>query len=486
MSRYLELAAVLGVALLGFILLRERPKYAAVIWLATVCFVPVWEGVTVRIFLFPTIVAAVFVLLTLLPVRVRAINMADVAMAFFLLVSLAPLVVGGASGPYLSVLLTQWLVAFSLGRVLPLKVDVRWIYGLVAVMFTGVAVLALIEYATQQNFFVGLRANNRLYSTWSPILSRGGVARVEGAFGHPIALGVCLAMALPMIFASRFRTWLRMAMAVVVALAIVPTFSRGAMVCGGLAIAISLLFVRQGLSAKARTLSLLTLGGAALAAVPLVVSTFAEAGAEASRSAGYRTDLLSLLPKMSILGFSTSAARNANGDLFFANYRSIDSAALLLGLTFGWLALVVAGVLVAAGVVKVLLGHADAATAAVVAAVPAVATVAFITQYGMFFWFLAGMAVCAQAQRRSSGQEPDADSDTAGHGAESEAGLGGADGIVRSAAPSTGRRQAPECGRPAGAVLISGGGPDQHGGCDRQGRWRGACGRKAGGMQWQK
>lgn len=400
MSQYLQLALVLGIALLGLVVLRGRPEWAAVLWLATVCFVPVWEGFTIRVYLLPTIVAAVYVLLTLVPIRVRNISMADVAMIFFLLVGLAPLVVGGSSGPYLAVLLSQWVVAFSLGRVLPLSVDVRWLYGLVAVMFSAVAVLALLEYLTQRNLFVGLRADNRLFDTWSPILSRGGVARVEGAFGHPIALGVCLAMSIPLIFASRFRTWLRMLMAATVALAIVPTFSRSAMVCGGLAIAISLVFVRQGLSAKARTLSLLTLGGVALASVPLVISTFTEAGAEASRSAGYRSDLLSLVPKMSIIGFSTSASRNANGDLFFANYRSIDSAGILLGLTFGWLALVVAACLVLGGVVKVVLGRADAATAAVVAAIPAVATVAFITQYGMFFFFLAGMAVCAQAQRR--------------------------------------------------------------------------------------
>lgn len=402
MSRYVVLAAVLGVALLGLVLLRGRPKYAAVIWLATVCFVPVWEGVTIRVYLLPSIVAASYVLVTLLPVRVRAISMADVAIAFFLLVGLSPLLVGGSSGPYLAVLLSQWLVAFSLGRILPLKVDVRWLYGLVAVMFSGVAVLALLEYLTQRNLFIGLRADNRLFDTWSSILSRGGVARVEGAFGHPIALGVCLAMSIPLIFASRFRTWIRMLMAAAVALAIVPTFSRSAMVCGGLAIAIALVFVREGMSAKARTLSLVALGGVALAAVPLVVSTFVEAGAEASRSAGYRSNLLSLVPKMSIIGFSTSASRNANGELFFANYRSIDSAGILLGLTFGWLALLVAACLVVGALVKVVLGRADAATAAVVAAVPALATVAFITQYGMFFWFLAGMAVCAQAQRRAA------------------------------------------------------------------------------------
>jgi hypothetical protein len=260
----------------------------------------------------------------------------------------------------------------------------------------------------QWNPFLLVHADNRLFQTWGSPLTRGGAVRAEGAFGQPIALGVCLAMAIPFVFVSRFSAVVKIGMVALLAIAIVPTFSRAAMICGGLSVVLSLVFVRRGLSTRVRVLSLAILGAVAIVAVPIVLQIFAEAGSEAANSAGYRSSLLSLVPKMSILGLSPSATRNAYGDLFFANFKSIDSAVILLGLTVGWLALVVLLILLAGAVVRVLAGRADPATVAVTAAVPALATVALITQYGMFFWFLVGMAVCAAAQRRDGRERSDA------------------------------------------------------------------------------
>jgi hypothetical protein len=407
-SRALELAALLGLLAVGLLIARGRAKLAVVGWLCILCFVPVWMGVEFKIFLLPTVVAAVAVLAVVLPVRMRSLSMADLLVAFFAVVCLVPLVIGGASGSFVAVLILQWLLAFSLGRIVPLRVDLRWIYGAIAVVFSVAAVMAIGEYLLQWNPFLLLHADNRLFDTWGSILTRGGVARAEGAFGQPIALGVCLAMAIPFVFASRFSTWPKLGMVAVMAVAIVPTFSRSAMVCGGLAVVISLVFLREGLSSRIRVFALGTLVAVAVVAVPIVLQIFAEAGSEAANSAGYRSSLLSLIPRMSVLGLSPSATRNAYGDLFFANFKSIDSALILLGLTVGWLALVLALVLLAGALVRVVTGRADPATVAVVAAVPALATVAMITQYGMFFWFLAGLAAYAAAQHRAGRSAPDA------------------------------------------------------------------------------
>lgn len=400
MSRALELAALLGLLAVALLMARGRAKLAVVVWLGTMCFVPVWMGVNVKIFLLPTVLAAAAVFIVILPVRMRSLSLADLLVGFFAVVCLVPLVIGGSSGSFVAVLILQWLLAFALGRILPLRVDLRWIYGCIAVVFSVAALLAIGEYLVQWNPFLLLHAHNRLFDTWGSILTRGGVARAEGAFGQPIALGACLAMAIPFAFASRFSTWPKLGMVALMAVAIVPTFSRSAMVCGGLAVVLSVVFLRQGLSSRIRVFSLATLVAVAVVAVPIVLQIFAEAGSEAANSAGYRSSLLSLVPKMSILGLSPSATRNAYGDLFFANFKSIDSALILLGLTVGWLALVVALVLLAAALVRVVTGQADPATVAVVAAVPALATVAMITQYGMFFWFVAGLAAYAAAQRR--------------------------------------------------------------------------------------
>lgn len=408
MSRALELAALLGLLAVGLLVARGRAKLAVVLWLGVVCFVPVWMGVNVKIFLLPTVVAAVAVLVVIVPVRMRTLSLVDLLVGFFAVVCLVPLAIGGSSGSFVPVLILQWLLAFSLGRILPLRVDLRWIYGCIAVVFSGTALLAIAEYLLQWNPFLLLHADNRLFDTWGSILTRGGVARAEGAFGQPIALGVCLAMAIPFAFASRFSTWPKLGMVALMAVAIVPTFSRSAMVCGGLAVVMSVVFLRQGLSSRIRVFALATLVAVAVVAVPIVLQIFAEAGSEAANSAGYRSSLLSLIPKMSILGLSPSATRNAYGDLFFANFKSIDSALILLGLTVGWLALVVALVLLAGALVRVVTGRADPATVAVVAAVPALATVAMITQYGMFFWFVAGLAAYAAAQRRVDRSAADA------------------------------------------------------------------------------
>ena len=402
MSSALELVALLGLLGVGLLLIRGKAKLAVVLWMCSLCFVPVWMGVNYKVFLLPTVLVAVVVLLVIVPVRVAALGPADVMIIFFTVVALSPLVVGGASGSFVATLTLQWLLGFALGRLVPLRVDPRWIYGCISVVFSVVAVLAIVEYLTQRNLFLLLHADNRLFQTWGSILSRGGKARAEGAFGQPIALGTCLAMAIPFVFASRFSTWLKLAMVAVMGVAIVPTFSRSALICGGLAVLLCLVFQREGLSAQLRVVFLAVVGAVAIVAVPFVLQIFADAGTEAVNSAGYRSSLLSLVPQMTVLGLSPSATHNAYGDLFFANYKSIDSALILLGLTVGWLALVVALALLVGAVVRVLRGRADPATVAVVVAIPSLATVALITQYGMFFWFLAGMAACAQAQRRAA------------------------------------------------------------------------------------
>lgn len=401
MSKQLELAALLALMAVALMYLRRRPKLAVVLWFCSICFVPVWMGVSVKFYLLPTVVVAAVVLLVLLPIKALTLSLADLLVAFFALVCVTPIVVGGASGAFITVLVLQWLPAFLVGRVMPLRVDASWIYGCVSVVFSVVAVLAIAEYLLHWNPFLLLHASNPLYDSWSPVLSRGGVARVEGAFGHPIALGVCLALALPFVFVSRFVGWQKMAMVVVIAIGIVPTFSRSAMLCGGMSMATSLLFVRDGLSARIRILSLSAVGVVTIAFIPLVGEIFTQAGTEATNSASYRTALLSLAPRMSILGLSPSATENAYGVHYFARFKSIDSAVILLGLTVGWIAVAVVLLLIVGAAVVVVIGRADPATVAVVAAVPALATVALITQYSMFFWFLAGMAACAQAQRRA-------------------------------------------------------------------------------------
>jgi len=70
---------------------------------------------------------------------------------------------------------------------------------------------------------------------------------------------------------------------------------------------------------------------------------------------------------------------------------------VLIALNHGWLVLVLVVALLIAAVACLLTGRATAPTVALVAQLPAFVSVALITQYATFTWFVAGLAVCSQS-----------------------------------------------------------------------------------------
>jgi hypothetical protein len=177
------------------------------------------------------------------------------------------------------------------------------------------------------------------------------------------------------------------------------TFSRTGMLCAALGLGLSIVFMREGLAARARVAATAAVVVLAAVIVPMVSGTFAAAGSEATNSAGYREQLLTLVPEMNLVGLSDAAQRLSDGTVWFGQFHSIDSQLILLGLTYGSIALIGALLLLAAAVACVLLGKATAPSIAVAAQIPSLATVALITQYSAFFWFVAGLAVATQANR---------------------------------------------------------------------------------------
>jgi hypothetical protein len=279
------------------------------------------------------------------------------------------------------------------------------VYGAVAIALSVVAVVAILEFLTGWNPFVAIPGSGGLHEDWSPIQERGGRARAEAAFGHSIALGASLALAVPLALASRFRSGVRLTMAVVLVAAAAITFSRIGLLTALGGVALSVLFVRSDLSARMRWS---VIGGLAVAAAglsSLIVGTFDAAGDEATASAGYRVDLLSLLPTMRPFGLADSLYESPTGERTFGGYDSIDSAVLLVGLDYGWLPMAVVVLLLLAGLVCLLRGRATAPTIAVVAQIPALATVALITQYSTLLWFVAGLAVFSQSVARNPSVE---------------------------------------------------------------------------------
>jgi len=181
--------------------------------------------------------------------------------------------------------------------------------------------------------------------------------------------------------------------------AVVLTLSRIGIVCSVLALVLFVVFSRGGLTARARAVLSGVLVVGVLAATPSLLSVFDRAGSEPSLSAVYRSQLTELVPYVSVLGVAPNQHRTATGEVFFGSYRSIDNALILLGLTYGFVALAFALLLLTCAVVAVVARAATPPVLAMAAQVPAVASVALITQYEMLFWFVGGLALATLTGR---------------------------------------------------------------------------------------
>jgi hypothetical protein len=325
---------------------------------------------------------------------------ADGLVALFMLSSMVPLLAGRSSVTSVLVVAVQWLGAYLVGRTIAGLTGYDWCLRVVAVVFTVVAVIAVLEYLSGWNPFLLVPGSGTRHETWAVLQERGGVTRAEGAFGHSIALGAALSMAVPMTLGSSFRLSARVLMVVVMVGGVVVTFSRIGLVTTVLGLVLSIVALREEMTRRLRVLLAVSVAAVGLAVLPLLARVFASAGDEAAKSAAYRGDLLTLVGDMRSLGFSAAFYRSPTGEVFFGSFRSIDSALILQGLTYGWVSLVFALLLLGAGALAVLTTRASAPTIALVAQLPALATVALITQYSTMVWFVGGLAVFAQALRR--------------------------------------------------------------------------------------
>jgi hypothetical protein len=403
-DRMLLLLLALALAGLLVVIVRRRPVVLAAAYLAVLGLVPIWTGVSVRIFLQPQVLIGLLVLAVVLPQARRLgvrLTLADLLVGLFVLACLAPMATGGATVTSVVTAGLQYLAAYLVGRLLPGLLGPDRLLVVATAVFAVVAVLAVGEFLTGTNVFQSLPGAEGLHAQWANIQIRGGTARAEGAFGHSIALGASLAMSIPLVLAAPLRPWIRVAAVVLTMVAVVVTFSRIALITAGLGILVAIVASTE-VPARLRVMLAVAGTSVALAAASFVSRVFLAAGDEATNSAAYRGDLVSLVGDIDVLGFSSAFSRSANGEVSFQAFNSIDSALILHGLIYGWASLAVALVLLAGAVVAVILRRAAAPTIAVAAQIPALLVVALITQYATMFWFVAGFAVYAQAARAAT------------------------------------------------------------------------------------
>lgn len=386
--------AALGAAALIVIVLifRAMPRVGFLAWALVLFFVPVWIGATVGFFW----AAITVVTLAVIVANVGRVpwGAPDVIVLLFAATCVAMLALKQSSSSATVIALLEWVVPYIWGRIVLTRVKADFIYRAVAALAAVAAVLALIEFATGRNAFVGLPALGPSSTVWTPLQYRGGLLRAEGAFGHSIALGSSLAIATAFLLASRLRTAVKLGALALTVAAIIVTFSRIALV--GVVITVTLSVVLGGrMTRNARIAIAAAAAVATVLVVPIISGVFLDAGGEASGSAAYRGDLLQLVPQLVWFGSSTDfSVITANGFYLGAIADSVDNALLLVALRFGIAPALLVILLVVMAIVSVLIpGRANVGSIALVAQIPAMFSVAFITQYGMFVWFVGGLAV---------------------------------------------------------------------------------------------
>lgn len=402
MSNPVLVTAGLVGAVLALCVLRAAPRTTVVMWLLVVFFVPIWVGVQVGPFW------SVTTLTTILAVAAcsKSIELSPVdgIVAAFAVLIVVQYAAGVTPLSGMFIPLTEWFLPYVLGRIILARVTLDFLVCAVSSVAAGVAALAILEWITSTNYFVQIPPGNHgAFQTWSPLQVRGEFVRVEGAFGHSIALGATLSMCVAFVIAARWRLHVRLGVLILIAGAVVLTLSRIGLVTFVITLTLGIIFL-PGISRASRILIGAIGALAATVVVPFLSTVFLDAGDEAEGSAQYRLGLLSLVQVLRPFG----AARDTSGLTLGGDYLgffagSTDNAFMSIALRVGWvptLLLVMALAIVALSTLRK--RTSSVATVAVSGQILGLLAVAFITQYTTFFWFSVGLAVATTVLSQKS------------------------------------------------------------------------------------
>ncbi|RXZ71953.1 hypothetical protein [Agromyces albus] len=396
----LLLAVAAGTLAAVWYVARAAPRLVVVGWAAACFFVPIWVGVQAGVY-FSVLTGVTLIALAAWSTTNLSLSSIDILVVGFVGLVVTAYLFRGATWGHVLIVLFGWFLPYLWGRVVLARVEPGWLYSCIAVVATGAAVLAVIEFMTGFNPFVGIVMPNGAWQTWHELQPRGGFVRVEGAFGHSIAFASSLAMSSVFVIVTRWPVWVRLACLTLVVTAVGMSFSRIGLIGLAITLALAVLVLGRWLSRAMRLSVTILLIVAAVFALPMIMEVFSAAGEEAGGSAQYRSDLVALIGELHALGIAASWTVLPTGETYYGSFQSIDSELVLTGLRFGYLPLLVLIAAIVAGVVSVASGRATPAAVAVAAQVPAFAAVALITQYGFLVWFLAGVAVTSYSRDRT-------------------------------------------------------------------------------------
>ncbi|MDQ1689491.1 MAG: hypothetical protein QOK42_2466 [Frankiaceae bacterium] len=381
--------------------------------IAAVCLIPIYWTRQVAFPVYPT--PAVLASLVLLPVAVtqlRKVRLVGLDWAFGLYVVLltmsTTLVLGGNRTAVIQ-LLTATALPYVAFRAVAADPAVR--RGLAIGIAAASAVLAPVafyEIGGGDNPFFSLVTPRYLAGIWAHAEVRFDTTRAEASFGHPIAFGmflvVALLLALGLSRESR-RPTIGLVVAGLTTAALIGTLSRGPLVAAAIGVVLWLLARRRALGR--RDLALVALVALALLVVPpardtvgkLVNATFGQSD-EAS-TATYRVDLFRVAQdpaQFSLFGQSASgvAGGGTNSLRNRTQVDSIDSEYVLIYLRNGLLPLAAFSALLVLALRTLARGGLPPLDTAWLAAAAAVMigllSVALITQFAAVAYMVLGVA----------------------------------------------------------------------------------------------
>ncbi|BBH17112.1 hypothetical protein Back2_13990 [Nocardioides baekrokdamisoli] len=381
------------------LLLVLDPRVASAAWLVIFVAVPHWVGLKIGAYLPPVTLAAIIFAPSILRRRIVPARTDAVLAGLFVLATVVFWFGQGSQSMWAEMLL-QWLPAYVFGRAMADVPGTDWVARLLCVLFTALALFAVIQYVAGWQPFANLQGPVPAQNQWATVFYRGGAARSSATWGHPIALGGALVAAIPLIWHGKGRIGLRALMTVVVVCGVASTLSRGPILAAGLALVL-ILFVKADLGAGARVVAGLVTTGLVVGLVPTLLQVSTTSSADIQASTNYRSNIFSsLIPDLHAFGFANNTLV-VNGAPYYRGSASIDDTFLYIAANYGWV--IAVGVLFVFGppLVRVARRRASTLDLILIAELPVLGTVALITQFGPLIWFLLGMAVTVRARERA-------------------------------------------------------------------------------------
>lgn len=419
----LALAAVAGI-------LKHRPSVGVAIAAASVALVPIYWGRTLgeAVPLIPVVAAGAYLLPAAASVRHRLRPVwIDYAVATYVgLVTLSMFLHFAVGLGLAATSFVRIVLPYAVMRILCVESSVRRAFaGSMVAAGAALSVVAASEPRTGSNVFFSLVRPGFQASQWARSEMRFGSIRAEASFGHPIAFGLFLALAILVsfaLFATAKGALARTTLAVSVVFmfsALLATLSRGPLVVLAMSLAVWLLTSLPRLRrSRLWLLSIVAVGFIAFGPVGPVLEKLAastQGQSEAAQSARHRVQILELLrdpEQFSWLGKSARTAPTAVAEEVASRtgFRSIDNEFARIYVTNGLLALVaftVIGALLWKSALSPgldVVGRAFAVGSAT--ALVGCSIVALLTQYADLFW-MALATVAGAEQARSSRLHPE-------------------------------------------------------------------------------